>query len=219
MPFSAVIFDLDGTLLDTLQDIADSVNDTLAEYRLPQHTVSTIRYFVGDGARNLMARALPEDRRDKENIDKALRDYRSRYAQLWNVKTRPYEGIGYMLTALQNRKIKLAVLSNKPDEDTRKCVAEFFPNWRFDVVLGAREGVPLKPDPTAAIELARMLQLPPHSILFLGDTRMDIETASAAGMFPVGALWGFREREELERAGAKALIAHPIDLLKIMDDQ
>jgi phosphoglycolate phosphatase len=217
MSFNAIILDLDGTLLNTLEDLADSVNRTMAGHDLPLHPLDKFRYFVGDGARNLIKRALPEDRRDDKTVDEILREFRAEYAVNWNVKSRPYPGVAEMLDALQEMRIKLAVLSNKPDEDTRKCVSAFLPKWRFDHVLGAREGVPLKPDPAAALEITRVLEVPPPSFLFLGDTRMDVETALAAGMFPVGALWGFREREELEQAGAKSLAAQPMDVLRLLE--
>jgi phosphoglycolate phosphatase len=217
MTYPAVLFDLDGTLLNTLDDLADASNRALARHGLPTHSTESFRYFVGDGVRNLVLRTLPEDRRDDQTLAKVLQDYRADYARNWNVKTRPYPGIPELLDALQAMRVKMAVLSNKPDADTRRCVSTLLPNWRFDHVLGAREGVPLKPDPAAALEVTRVLEVPPPSFLFLGDTRMDVETALAAGMYPVGALWGFREREELVEAGAKALAAHPMDVARLVE--
>lgn len=217
MKYAAVLFDLDGTLLDTLEDLADSMNRTLKRHGLPEHPVDAYRYFVGDGARNLTIRALPEEERTEPTIHKLLSEFRADYGENWRVKTRPYPGIPAMLDALQAKGIKLAVVSNKPDADTRRCVESLLPHCRFDHILGQREGVPLKPDPTAALEVTRKLKVAPPACLFLGDTRMDIETALAAGMFPVGALWGFRTRKELEDAGAKALVAKPMDVVKLVE--
>lgn len=215
MNHQTVLFDLDGTLLDSLDDLAESMNAVLLQFGYPQHDREAYKYFIGDGMINLVRRALPEAARSRElTISECLRAMRENYSRRWNASTRPYEGIPELLDALLDRHIKLAVLSNKPDEFTQIAVRELLPSWKFDIVVGERSQVPKKPHPGAAIEIAARLELPPESFLFLGDTGMDMQAANSAGMFAIGALWGFRKAEELLQNGAKALIAHPMDLLK-----
>ena len=216
MRFDAVLFDLDGTLLDTLADLADAVNRVMAARGFPQHPVADYRYFVGDGSTKLIERSLPAERRDSATVRECLAQFLREYELNWNVKTRPYPGIAEMLDGLAARKVRLAVLSNKMDAFTRQCVEELLPRWRFEVVLGQRDGVAVKPDPAGALEVARLMKLPPARFLYLGDTSVDMETARAAGMHAVGALWGFRQREELERSGAEIIIAQPQELLGLL---
>ena len=216
MTYNAVLFDLDGTLLDTLDDLADSVNRVLIAQGFPAHPVDEYRYFVGEGARLLVTRALPEAQRDEATIQKSLALFHEDYGQHWKDKTRPYAGIPNMLDALSERGLKLTILSNKPDMFTKQCVAALLPNWTFDIIFGQREGTPRKPNPAGAIEIARLLNLPPSEVLYLGDTAIDMKTAGGAGMFPVGALWGFRTREELLENGAKVLLKQPVDILNIL---
>jgi len=189
MTYKAILFDLDGTLLDTLEDLGNSVNRVLAARGFPTHTLNEYRYFVG----------FSED-----------------YGWSWNVKTRPYEGIPEMLDALTERGLKIAVLSNKQHEFTKRCVADLLPNWTFGVVLGQRDAVNRKPDPAGAVEVAERLHIPPAEFLYLGDSAIDMRTAIAAGMFPVGVLWGFRSAEELKEGGAQALIERPLEILNLL---
>jgi phosphoglycolate phosphatase len=216
MPYKAVLFDLDGTLLDTLEDIADAANRVLSARGLPVHPMDAYRFFVGEGVAMLISRALPEDKRDAETVRSCLEAYRADYGRHWNVKTRPYDGIAAMLDALTARGLKLAILSNKPHEFTQRCVREFLPNWSFDVVIGQRDGVPLKPDPAGALAIAHTLGIPPAACLYLGDTAVDIKTAIAAGMTPVGVLWGFRSAEELRQSGANILIEQPLEVVGLL---
>jgi phosphoglycolate phosphatase len=209
----AVLFDLDGTLLDTLEDLCDSVNRVLAARGFPTHPLDAYRYYVGDGAATLFRRVLPEDQNGEDMVQRCLRDFREDYGQNWNVKSRPYPGIEPLLDALTDRGVQMTVLSNKPHETTRKCIDGLLPRWRFAPVLGQREGVPKKPDPAGALEITRILDLQPEEFLYLGDTGTDMRTATAAGMFPVGALWGFRTEEELTETGALALLKEPLELL------
>lgn len=209
MPFRAVLFDLDGTLLDTLEDLADSMNFCLRSVGASVHPTESYKHFVGDGVTVLAKRVLPADRRDEQTIGRLVAAMRARYAEHWADKTQPYEGIGSMLDALAARGLALTVLSNKADDFTKLMMAKFFPGRRFEAVAGARAGVPLKPDPAAALEIASELAIPPADFAYLGDTGTDMRTAIAAGMYPVGALWGFRQREELLEAGAKALVPNP----------
>lgn len=215
--YEALVFDLDGTLLDTLEDLADSMNGTLGHFGFPPHPVDAYRYFVGDGMENLVRRAVPASvKEDAEVISRCLNLMRDTYRRNWKVKSRPYPGIPEMLDALRDRRAKLTVLSNKPHEFTRKVVEEMLSNWRFDIVFGERPSIPRKPDPASALEIAERLGLPPDKFLYLGDTATDMITANAAGMYPVGALWGFRTAEELLGSGAKKLIQRPAELLELL---
>lgn len=216
MKKKAVLFDLDGTLLDTLEDLCNSVNRVLESKGFPVHPLHAYRYFVGDGAATLFRRVLPEGHRDEQIIQECLLDFRKDYGHNWNVKTKPYPGIDTLLDALTAQGVQMSVLSNKPHETTVKCIQGILPGWRFEPVFGQREGVPKKPDPSGAKEIAGMLGLKPAEFLYLGDTGTDMQTAAAAGMFPVGALWGFRTKEELLERGARALVHRPDELLEFL---
>ena len=216
MPFKAAIFDLDGTLLDTLQDIADAVNRVLTELGHPTHPVDDYRYFVGDGVPALISRVLPADVRNEETIAECVAAFRLDYGRNWHVRTKPYDGIPEMLDGMSALGLKFAVLSNKPDDVTKLCVRDILPGWQFEIVRGWVEGVPRKPDPTSAREIAAHLKHRGEEILYLGDTAIDMKTAKGAGMFGVGALWGFRTREELEKNGARATVERPEDVLDLL---
>ena len=217
MHFKAILFDLDGTLLDTLEDLGNAANRVLDKYGFPTHTMADYRYFVGDGVVTLMNRALPEDKRNNDTIQICVKTFREEYGKSWNVKTRPYDGVPEMLDALVTHGLKMAVLSNKPDEFTKLCVTEFLPKWAFDIVLGQRNSLPLKPDPAGALEIAKCLDVPSSNFIYLGDTAIDMKTAVSAGMFPVGALWGFRTGKELLENGAQALIKRPQEILNLLN--
>jgi phosphoglycolate phosphatase len=216
MTYRAVLFDLDGTLLDTLQDIASSANSVLTRFGFPQHKIEAYKYFVGDGRDTLAVRILPSSQRDEATVAKVIACIDSEYSQHWSDTTRPYQGIPELLQALTDRGIKMAVLSNKPDDSAKLTVSKLLPCWRFELVLGIRPSVPRKPDPAAALEIAERLNIFPSEFLYLGDTDIDMKTAEAAGMCPIGVLWGFRTADELLASGAKALISNPLDLLKIL---
>ena len=216
MNCKAIIFDLDGTLLDTLVDLADAGNKVLANAGLPVHTTDSYRYFVGDGLITLIQRILPEDMRSTEKVRQMAESFREVYATNWNAKTKPYEGIEEMLSGLKSKDLPMNILSNKPDDFTKVCVREFFGSDTFVHVLGNRDGVPKKPDPAGALEIANLLSLSPAEILYLGDTATDMQTAVAADMLAVGALWGFRPARELEENGAKHLVTHPVEVLELI---
>lgn len=211
--FDAALFDMDGTLLDTLEDIADATNGALRRMGFPEKTLADYRYAVGDGMEMLIRRVLPVGAGDEEAVLGCLNRMRELYRQCWSAKTRPYGGVPELLENLAGRGVRLALLSNKPQEFTTLMAAHFFPEARFAEVRGARPGIPRKPDPAAALEIAGSLGVAPARIFYLGDTATDMETALAAGMFPGGALWGFRPEAELREAGAKALFAHPSEVL------
>jgi len=216
MKYQAVLFDLDGTLLDTLDDLADSMNAVLSSMDLPGHDAEAYKLFVGDGVEHLASRALPAGRRDSQTVVRCVQAMRTEYGRRWADKTRPYEGVEAMLDALSDRGLRMAIFSNKPDDFTRLTVERLLPRWRFDAVRGARDGVPRKPDPAGAIQIAADLGIAPSRFLYLGDTNTDMATAGAAGMYAVGALWGFRTADELRESGARTLIHHPLDLIELL---
>jgi phosphoglycolate phosphatase len=212
----AVLFDLDGTLLDTLADLGESMNEALAGLGFSLHPLASYRHFVGDGVVELARRALPEAARDEATLTACVAAMRRIYAGRWARKTRAYPGIPELLDALTARRVPFCVLSNKPDDMTRVIVAELLSSWRFAAVAGAREGIPRKPDPHAALQLARTMGIPAERFVYVGDTDTDMRTACAAAMFAVGALWGFRDATELSEAGAAALISAPQELLRFL---
>ncbi len=211
-----MLFDLDGTLLDTLEDIGDSVNKALDDLGFPQHEMGEYRYFIGEGIVTLAARALPEKHGGPAMVEKLLVGIRAEYARRWADRTRPYEGVPEMLDALTVRGSGMAVLSNKPHDFTQLAVTTLLSKWRFEVVMGATPSRPKKPDPAGALETARRMNLTPSQFAYVGDSGIDMETASAAGMYGVGALWGFRPASELLASGAKELIEKPGELLKLL---
>lgn len=217
MLYKAVLFDLDGTLLDTLEDLGDAVNRVLAKKGFPTHAMEAYRYFVGDGSAMLIQRALPPEARSEEMLQSCLKAFLEDYGQHWKVKTQPYPGVADMLDALTAQGLRLAVLSNKFHEFTQKCVRQLLPRWTFDIVFGQRPDVPRKPDPAGAREVASLLHIPPMDFVYLGDTAIDMITATAAGMYPVGVLWGFRPGKELQDAGARVLLEQPLDVLEVLN--
>lgn len=216
MKFKAVLFDLDGTLLNTIDDLANSMNAVLERSGHPTHGIEAYKYFVGDGMRNLVKRALPEDRRDDGTIDRSLAEMKQEYSRRWDDRTQPYEGIPELLDALSENNLKLAVLSNKADEFTKLIIAKLLPRWHFEAVMGETAGVPKKPDPAGAIRISRQLGIKPEEFLYLGDTDVDMKTAASTGMYAVGVLWGFRKADELVKGGARILIPRPCALLDLL---
>jgi phosphoglycolate phosphatase len=214
--FRAIIFDLDGTLLDTLADIGDSVNRMLAEYGFPGHTRDDYTRFIGNGIKMLVTRALPVDGRSGELVEACVQRAREIYWQNWNHKTRPYDGIIELLDRLKTMGLPLAVLSNKPHDFTVRYVDAYFDRQAFKVVMGQNDHFPVKPDPASALDIARQIDLPPSSFLFVGDSAVDMQTATAAGMFSVGVAWGFRGAKELRENGCRALVTHPLEILPLV---
>ena len=216
MKYQAVLFDLDGTLLDTIADLADAMNAALGELGYAGRELAECKYFVGDGLRSFAVRALPETARDEAMVERCCELFRAAYAKCWDVKTRPFEGIAELLDALTERGLTMAVLSNKPDEFTQKMVAEMLGRWDFAAVRGVRADGVKKPDPAGALEIAKQLGAAPAEVLYVGDTNTDMQTAAAAGMYAVGVTWGFRPPRELQASGAKVLIDRPTDLLGLL---
>ncbi len=216
MSVEAIIFDLDGTLLDTIDDLTDSMNQVLSRFGFSGHDREAYKYFVGDGIGALVRRALPPENRDEEMVARCVEAMREEYSLRWDKKTHPYSGIPELLDALFQRGLSMAILSNKPHDSCQMVVAKLLPKWPFQIVLGARPSVPKKPDPAAALEIAERMHLTPGQFLYLGDTGTDMKTAVNAGMFPVGALWGFRTAQELMADGARALVEQPLDFLQYL---
>ncbi len=213
MAVRAILFDLDGTLLNTLEDIADSMNRALLENGLPVHALDAYKYFVGDGVKTLAMRATGF----REKIaPKVLSAYQAYYSVGCENKTRPYEGVSEMLQKIISMGLKLCIFSNKPHRDTLYVTARYFPSIKFDAIRGQMEGVPVKPDPTGALEIARQLDIAPTDFMYVGDTGVDMTCANAASMTPVGVLWGFRKREELLENNARHIIAAPLELLDLI---
>jgi phosphoglycolate phosphatase len=218
LTYKAVLFDLDGTLLFTLQDLANSVNDSLRRLGFPTHPTEAYKYLVGEGREIMALKSLPPPHRDATTVNRLVALINEEYSRQWAINTRPYPGIRELLDSLTVKGIKLAVLSNKADDISKTMVAGLLGRWKFDVVRGAVNGVPKKPDPTAALQLAHELHLKPSEFVYLGDSDIDMKTAVAAGMYPVGALWGFRTAEELLEGGAKVLIKHPVELMNLLQN-
>ena len=200
--FQAAIFDLDGTLADTLEDIADNMNHVLAQAGYPAHEYDAYRFYVGDGLRNLAARCLPEDARADDIVNLCFDRMMERYHKNYIIKSRLYDGVPELLDALSQQGVKLAVLSNKADSLTQKICAKLLSRWKFEQILGATDRFPRKPDPAAALELCRLMGVAPERVCYVGDSDVDMKTAIAAGFYPAGAGWGYRPKEELLASGA-----------------
>lgn len=214
-----VIFDLDGTLLDSIEDIAGATNRVLEARGLAPFSVEETKLLVGDGIAEMIRRAFGSRgvaALSDADVAGIITDYRREYQAAWRLHSRPYRGIPELLAGLAKRDVKMAVLSNKSHPFTTLMTAELLPEFRFDSVRGAVPGVPLKPDPAPALAIASELGVEPAACIFLGDTSVDMKTATAAGMFAVGALWGFRTADELRQSGAAALIASPAGLLDLL---
>ncbi len=216
MHFKAVCFDLDGTLLDSLADLANCTNKILLKRGFPQHPEEAYRYFVGDGAKMLMTRVLPKEARKEPLIEECRQDFETAYRDCWDEQTVPYKDIPELLNALEKRQLQLTVLSNKPHEFTLLAVEHLLPDWKFEMILGQREGVEPKPDPAGMLDICQQLDIPADAFLYLGDTATDMKTAVSAGCFPVGVLWGFRTEEELRDNGALAIAKEPFDVLDLL---
>ncbi len=211
-----IIFDLDGTLLDTLEDIAISANFALTSLGFKQEPKDAYRYYVGEGVFKLFENIFANDPQSEETIQKAVALFEEHYAKQFYQNTKLYDGISKMLTFLQKRGFKMAILSNKPDSFTKMCALKYLRAWHFDVVFGARKEVPRKPDPTSALEIAQLLHVKVEECFYLGDTMIDMQTANRAGAIALGALWGFRDAEELQKHGAKYLLNSPSEVIKLL---
>lgn len=217
MKTQALIFDLDGTLLDTIHDIGGCANTVLASFGYPAHSIERYKELVGDGISNLARKVLPPGNNGPEYVERFVGAYRKLYAETWRESSKPYDGIPETLRALAEKNIKLSVLSNKRDDFTKLCVSSFFPDITFAEVRGERAGVPIKPHPQAALLIAESCGVSPDTCVFVGDSEIDILTAKEAGMRSIGVAWGFRSRGVLEAAGANFIIDSPMSILSIIE--
>lgn len=218
MTVKAVIFDLDGTLINSIKDIANNMNEALKMYGFEGHTEGEYKYLVGIGASNLVRDALPEkSRNDDELIKKVHKTYTQLYDKNYLNNTYVYNGITELLRYLTGKGIKLAVLSNKPHEFTVRIIKELFKDFNFEVILGQQEALPKKPSPDGAMLIVKTLKIKPQDFIYMGDSAVDIKTAKAAGMVSVGVLWGFRSYGELINEGADYIIKKPADIIKIVE--
>ncbi len=214
MTYKAVIFDLDGTLVDSLQDLADATNYALKFFGQPVHNTEAIKQMVGEGTDTLISKALAGDK--QELIGQVLAKMREKYDKICLNKSRPYKGLLEVVAELAKRQIKLAVLTNKDEKMSQKIVSHFFDGF-FQIVKGTTQAVPVKPEPTAALQILEKLDIRPQEAIFVGDSNIDIQTAKAANIKAIGVSWGFRGRKELIGAGADIIIDYPYQLLELFN--
>lgn len=218
--YKACIFDLDGTLTDTLDSLTFSVNETLKEMGLPPITRDECRMFVGNGAKVLLEKSLKASgEKDLARLDEAMQRYDRIFKTGCTYHVVPYDGIMELLSKLKPAGIRMAVLSNKPDRDALSVVKEIFGTDTFQWIQGQKEGVPRKPDPAAALDVAQKLQADASETLYIGDSEVDIATGRAAGMKTIGVSWGFRGREALREAGAELIMDSPLEIFEFINDR
>jgi len=211
-----IIFDLDGTLLDTLQDLGDSCNAILQRYGYPIHQLSAYKKFVGNGVQKLIERALPEEARSENIITTLLTAFKAYYEQKPVSHTKPYAGIIPLLEELKSSGYLISIASNKYHEAVIPLIKQYFPTIAFDLVLGHRTGHPPKPDPDIVLETLRKLGIAKENCYYVGDSSIDMDTANNAAVTAIGVTWGFREENELRQHGAKHIIHHPLELSAIV---
>ncbi len=216
MYYKAIIFDLDGTLLDTIGDIVDSMNAVLKDLGCPVHSVDEYKTFIGDGLDVMVRRSLPKDVRDERTISACIEYMRKGYGQRWANTSKPFSNIPELLDRLTVMDVKVSVLSNKLDVFTKEMVQVLLGAWQFHSVVGLNNDIPRKPDPSGALEIAHKMHVEPKQCIFVGDSNIDMETAVGAGMRPVGVLWGYQDRDRLVKSGAVDLLSDPLDLLPIL---
>lgn len=211
-----VIFDLDGTLLNTIADLAAATNYALTQFGYPTHSTDAYRFFVGNGINKLFERALPEANRTPENV---LR-IRSKFVPYYNVHnadlSRPYPGIEDLLNQLQQHHIQIAVASNKYQEATAKLIGQYFPAIRFTAVFGQRENVPTKPDPQVVNEIIQLAGVSKEEVVYIGDSGVDMQTGLNAGVTTIGVCWGFRPKSELQEFQPDLLAEKPEDISRFL---
>lgn len=212
----AIIFDLDGTLIDSLEDIAVCMNQVLEELNLPSHKIEDYKYFVGGGISILVDNALHKNTSDKVKEEVTNR-FKVVYDQKLHAKTLPYDGIYELLDELKRLDFKIGILSNKPHEFTIEYAKNLFSKYEMKEVHGQKSHIAKKPDPSAAIQIAKNFEVPCEEVYFVGDTMVDMQTAVNAKMIGIGVLWGFRDEEELISHGATFVVKHPLDILEIVN--
>jgi phosphoglycolate phosphatase len=217
MKFKGIIFDLDGTLVNSLEDIADAMNTVLQDLDYPTHGYDDYQYFIGSGLRNLVSKSLPENHNDETQIKRCYDLMIKIYRNACTNQTKPYNGIVELLDELKSRNIKLSVFSNKADALTKEITAFLFPGY-FNPIVGLRIESLKKPNPYEAVEISKSWGLQPEEMIFVGDSGIDMQTATNANMHAVGVLWGYRPEEELIANGAQHILSHPLDLIPILND-
>jgi phosphoglycolate phosphatase len=212
--YRAVIFDLDGTLLDTLQDICDSANSLLKKYGLSQHKMEAYRIMVGEGIIKLVERAFPNEFFNDHSLDETVAELINEYKLRGDGKTKPYDGITNILSALQKAQVSMSIFTNKPQIMAERAINGHLPRYPFDLILGIQPGIPPKPDPLGVNQIMQSLSVIPQECLFVGDSDIDMTTAENAGIDGIGVSWGFRARAELEKSSAMKVIDYPTELLE-----
>ncbi|GAA4975679.1 HAD family hydrolase [Algibacter aquimarinus] len=215
MTYKAIIFDLDGTLVNSIEDLADAMNSVLKNKNYPTHNYEAYKHFVGSGIRSLVIKALPETQRVEAQIKNCFDQMISIYSKQCTNKTKPYDGIIDLLNQLKARNLKLSVLSNKADELTKKITLALFPDY-FSPVLGLKQEALKKPNPVVALQICNQLNVKPEETIYVGDTAIDMQTANNSNMLAVGVPWGFRDKKELIESNAKHILNHPLDLIKLL---
>ena len=218
MKYKAAIFDMDGTLIDSLADLTDSVNEAMVHYNFPTHTLEEYRYFVGNGARKLIERSVPQNKsKDADFVNEVLEYYNGCYERHLTNKTKPYDGIVELLDELKSQNISLGVCTNKQQFAADEIVTKLFKPNTFDAVIGDKHGLPRKPDPTKVLKIASDFKVDPQFVAYFGDTSVDMETAHNAGFLSVGVTWGFRPVSELKESGAQIIINQPNEIWQYIE--
>lgn len=213
-----IIFDLDGTLVNSIKDLGTAANFALEKNGFPKHPLDAYPMFVGNGVSNLLRRALPEDARQEETIQKLRADFTGFY-NIHNLDyTIPYDGITNLLTAIRDKGIGIAVASNKYQEATEKIVTSLFPRIRFAAIEGQKEGIPVKPDPSIVFGILSSTGMMKKDVLYIGDSGVDMETARRAGVESAGVTWGFRPIEELLANSAGHIVEKPSEILRLLNE-
>ena len=212
-----VIFDLDGTLLNTISDLAHSTNYALEKNGFPVHPIEAYNFFIGNGINKLFERALPENEKTEQNVLLIRKDFIPYYFEHNMDYTEPYEGIPELLKSLQYKGYLLAVASNKYQSATETLIKSLFPDISFAAIFGQRDGVPVKPDPSIVHDIFKITGISPEETIYIGDSGVDMQTASNSGVMSIGVTWGFRPLEELEDAGASYISDNTADILKIIE--
>ncbi|MCQ2387367.1 MAG: HAD family hydrolase [Clostridia bacterium] len=210
-----VIFDLDGTIIDSVSDIADSINVMLKKYNYPLRTLEEIKHFIGNGAKNIVIKSIGE-KISEEKLSECLNYYNEVYRSSGSPKTKVYDGVKEVIVELKNRGYKVAILSNKPQLNTNDVYKRYLASIQFDMVVGQSENVKCKPDPSATLFIMKSLNVSPINTYFVGDGETDVLTSNNAKVNGISVLWGYRSKEELEQVGAKLFAYNPKDLLSII---
>ncbi|MEE0979066.1 MAG: HAD family hydrolase [Muribaculaceae bacterium] len=214
-----VIFDLDGTLLNTISDLGQAANHALTRAGYPTHTLSSYPFFVGNGVKKLLERVLPDDARTEENIERLREYFTEYYDQHKTDHTEPYPGIPELLRNLQDKGVKLAVASNKYDSAVKSLISNYFPYISWAAVEGQKPDVPVKPDPSIVFHILSEIPTPKAEVLYVGDSGVDMETARRACVTSCGVTWGFRPESELKKNYAEIIVSNPAEILEIATGQ